>query len=164
MPTILNYRQAEQWQQLNLKSIYASYYYISKIERQKKQVLDISSHSENERLMFIFANTFELICSFKQFKTQDVYPMLQTLKMTVVCLPRSLFDTERSYVDEYVLTLILRNQLQSLMEYKTTQSIFGQIFGETLDRKMSIFDDKFNPQAAICITSVYSSVLVATKS
>lgn len=49
------------------------------------------------------------------------------------------------------------------MDYKTTQNIFGQIFGEQMDRKISIFDDKFNPQAAICITSVYSSILVATK-
>jgi hypothetical protein len=31
------------------------------------------------------------------------------------------------------------------MEYRTTQNLFGQIFGETYDRKTSIFDDKFNP-------------------
>jgi hypothetical protein len=84
--------------------------------------------------------------------------------MTVKYLPISLFDSERSYVDEYILTLILRNQLQSLMEYRTTQQVFGQIFGETYDRKMSIFDDSFSPQAAICLTNVYCSVLVATKS
>jgi len=114
--------------------------------------------------MFIFANTFELLGSFSQFDVVVVYPMLQTLKMTVKYLPRSLFDFERSFVDEYILTLVLRNQLQSLMDYKTTQSIFGQIFGETIDRKISIFDDKFSPQAAVCVTSVFSSILVATKS
>lgn len=70
--------------------------------------------------MFIFANTFEFLGSLGQFDVAKVYPMLQTLRMTVKYLPRSLFDYERSFVDEYILTLILRNQLQSLMDYKTT--------------------------------------------
>lgn len=33
-----------------------------------------------------------------------------------------------------------------------------------MDRKVSIFDQSFNPQAATCLTKVYSMILVATKS
>ena len=83
------------------------------------------STQDAERFMFIFANTFELLASFSQFEVKDIYPLLQTLKFTVKHLPKSLFDYERSFVDEYILTLILRNQLQVLMDYKTTQNIFG---------------------------------------
>ena len=62
-------------------------------------------------MMFIFANTFELLTHLDKFEVPDIYPMLQTLKMTVKYLPKSLFNHERSFVDEYILTLILRNQL-----------------------------------------------------
>ena len=86
--------------------MYASYYYVTKVELMAQKSVKAA---EAERLMFIFANTFELLGTFGQFDVSEVYPMLQTLKMTVKYLPRSLFDYERSFVDEYILTLILRN-------------------------------------------------------
>ena len=106
LPTILNYRAINKWRQLNLKDIYASYYYVTRVELVSQKSVNAQ---EAERLIFIFANTFDLLASFGQFEVKDVYPMLQTLKMTVKYLPRSLFDYERSFVDEYILTLVLRN-------------------------------------------------------
>jgi len=100
---------------------------------------------EAEKYMFIFANLFELALTLPQLTVAEVYPMLQTLKVLVKYLPKILFDTERSFVDEYYLTLILRNQLFKLFEYQTTARVFAIVFGELRDRKHSIFDQTFNP-------------------
>lgn len=75
-------------------------------------------------------------------------------------LTRSIFDTSRSVVDEYILTLILRRQLSTILDFKTTSKLFGTIFGERVDKKHSIFEDTFNPQAAIAITKIYSTILL----
>lgn len=78
-------------------------------------------------------------------------------------LSRSIFDTTRSRVDEYIMTYILRNQLSSILDFKTTSKLFGTIFGERVDKKHSIFEDSFNPQAAIAISKVYSCVLLISR-
>lgn len=65
---------------------------------------------QSEALMFIFANTFDLLCNLPGLSNiQEVFPMLQILRSFVKYLPRSLFDAERSFVDEYILTMVLRN-------------------------------------------------------
>ena len=53
--------------------MYASYYYVPKVELMAQKSL---KPTEAERLMFIFANTFELLGSFSQFDVNIVYPML----------------------------------------------------------------------------------------
>lgn len=49
------------------------------------------------------------------------------------------------------------------MDFKTTSKLFGTIFGEQVDKKHSIFEDSFNPQAAIAITKVYSKILLISR-
>ena len=92
-----------------------------------------------------------------------IYPVLQVLEVTVNHLSRSIFDMSRSLVDEYIMTLILRNQLQAILDFKTTSKLFGTVFGETVDKKHSIFEDSFNPQAAIALTKIYSTILMISR-
>lgn len=61
------------------------------------------------------------------------------------------------------MTLILRNQLSTILDFKTTSKLFGTIFGERVDKQHSIFEDSFNPQAAIAITKVYSNILIISR-
>lgn len=49
------------------------------------------------------------------------------------------------------------------MDFKTTNKVFGSIFGEKVDKKHSIFEDKFNPQAAIAITMIYSTIIMTSR-
>jgi len=102
---------------------------------------------KKERKMFIFANTFELLHSklILTMNNFDSYPVLQCLEVTVPHLARSIFDTSRSSVDEYIMTLILRNQMSAILDYKTTSKLFGTVFGEKVGKKHSIFEDSFNP-------------------
>ena len=68
---------------------------------------------KQERKMFIFANTFELLHSYLIYRMDgfEIYPVLQCLEVTVHHLAKSIFDMSRSAVDEYIMTLLLRNQL-----------------------------------------------------
>lgn len=102
---------------------------------------------KSERKMFIFSNTFELLLTHMVTKTDvfGFYPALQCLEVTVNHLSRSIFDQNRSVVDEYIMTLILRNQLSTILDFKTTSKLFGTIFGERVDKRHSIFEDSFNP-------------------
>ena len=90
-----------------------------------------------------------------------IYSALQCLEVTVHHLPRSIFDMSRSTVDDYIMTILLKNQLQAILDYKTTSKLFGTVFGERADKeKHSIFEDTFNPQAAISLTKIYSTILI----
>ena len=97
--------------------------------------------------MFIFANTFELLHTkfINEMTTFEVYPILQVLESTVQHLSRRIFDLDNASIDDYIMTTILRNQLVLILDFKTTSKIFGHIFGETVDKKHSIFEDSFNP-------------------
>lgn len=100
--------------------------------------------------MFIFANTFELLHShfIKTMNAFEFYPVLQCLEVLVNHLSRSIFDMQRSSVDEYIMTLILRNQMRAILEFEITSKLFGTIFGEKISKdfeKHSIFEDCFNP-------------------
>ena len=61
--------------------------------------------------MFIFSNTFELLLTHMIYKMDvfDFYPAMQCLEVNVQHLSRSIFDTSRSRVDEYIMTFILRS-------------------------------------------------------
>jgi len=61
------------------------------------------------------------------------------------------------------MTVILRNQLVHILDFKTTSKIFGHVFGEAVNKKHSIFEDYFNPQAAIALTKTYSTLLMTSK-
>lgn len=50
-----------------------------------------------------------------------------------------------------------------LLDHKTTSKLFGLVFGEQVDKKVSLFHDSFNPQAAISLTKIYSNVLMIAK-
>ena len=121
---------------------------------------------KSERKMFIFSNTFDLLHSFLIYRMDgfEIYPVLQCLEVTVHHLAKSIFDMTRSTVDEYIMTLLLRNQLQAILDFKTTSKLFGTVFGERADKeKHSIFEDTFNPQAAISITKIYSTILLISR-
>ena len=67
-------------------------------------------------------------------------------------MSRRIFDTENASIDDYIMTVILRNQLVYLLDFRTTSRIFGHIFGEESIanplpniKKHSIFEDTFNP-------------------
>ena len=99
---------------------------------------------KSERKMFIFSNTFDLLHSFLIYRMDgfEIYPVLQCLEVTVHHLAKSIFDMTRSAVDEYIMTLLLRNQLQAILDFKTTSKLFGTVFGERADKeKHSIFED-----------------------
>ena len=66
-------------------------------------------------------------------------------------------------MEDHILVLVLRNQVQAIMDFKTTNKVFGTIFGEKLDKKVSIFEDQFNPQAAIAITMIYSTIIMTSR-
>jgi len=100
--------------------------------------------------MFIFANTFELLNTvfITKMNVFDVYPVLQCLQVTVNHLSKAIFDPNRSLVDDHILVIILRNQVMSIVDFKTTSKLFGSIFGEKpVNRKenFSIWEDSFNP-------------------
>lgn len=120
---------------------------------------------KSERKMFIFGNTFDILLQHMVYKYDnfEMYPALQCLEITVAHLTRAIFDPSRSLVDEYIMTLILRSQLQTILDFKTTSVLFGAVFGEKYDKKKSIFDDSFNPQAAIAITKIYSTILLISR-
>lgn len=106
--------------------------------------------NKDERKMFIFANTFELLHNHLVHKLTafEIYPILQCLELTVGHLSRSIFDMQRSSIDEYIMTLLLRHQLRAILEYDTTSKLFGTVFGERVSsktQKYSIFEDTFNP-------------------
>lgn len=65
----------------------------------------IAETAKSERKMFIFANTFELLLTHMVIKMDvfDFYPALQCLEVTVQHLTRSIFDTSRSLVDDYIM-------------------------------------------------------------
>ena len=44
-----------------------------------------------------------------------------------------------------------------------TSNLFGIVFGQSQDPKAAIFGPTFNPQAAICLTKVYSTFLMLTR-
>jgi len=67
------------------------------------------------------------------------------LDFTSAHLARRIFDTERASIDDHIKIVILRNPLQHILDYKTTSKIFGQVFGEQVNSKHSIFEDQFNP-------------------
>ena len=141
---------------VDLKRLYQSFYFqkLSSLdEEEEKQAAreaaghSIQEHQKSERKMFIFSNTFELLLTHMIYKMDvfDFYPALQCLEVTVQHLSRSIFDSTRSRVDEYIMTYILRSQLQTILDFKTTSKLFGTIFGERVDKKHSIFEDTFNP-------------------
>ena len=163
--------QANDPLRINFKLMYQSFYFSklcnldeeeSKHAQREAEGNQIPETQKSERKMFIFSNTFELLLTHLIYKIDvfEMYPALQCLEVTVQHLTRSIFDTSRSVVDEYILTLILRRQLQTILDFKTTSKLFGTIFGERVDKRHSIFEDTFNPQAAIAITKVYSTILL----
>jgi len=96
--------------------------------------------------MFIFSNVFELLHSYiVPEQQQSVYPALKILTITAPHLLRSIFDFERSFVDDHILNLTLRSQLYGFLDYKFTQNLFGLVFLESYDKKVSVFEDSFNP-------------------
>jgi hypothetical protein len=58
---------------------------------------------------------------------------------------------------------ILRNQLTLIEDFKTTSKIFSHVFGESVQNKHSIFEDSFNPQAAISLTKIYSTIMMISR-
>jgi hypothetical protein len=100
--------------------------------------------------MFIFANTFEmlhtkLLTDAKESDNFELYPLFQVLEYTSGHLSKRLFDTVNASIDDPIKITLLRYQLHALLDYKTTSKLFGQIFGEKVDSKHSIFEDQFNP-------------------
>ncbi len=73
--------------------------------------------------------------------TFEIYPVLQCLQVTVNHLSRAIFDPNRSVVDDHILVIILRNQVSAILDFKTTAKLFGHIFGEKVNKKISIFED-----------------------
>lgn len=67
------------------------------------------------------------------------------LEYGVQHLGRRIFDLENASIDDYIMTVILRNQLVPILDFKATSKVFGHIFGENVNNKHSIFDDNFNP-------------------
>ena len=126
---------------VDFKRVYQSFYF-SKLstldEEETKQATNeaqghlILETQKSERKMFIFSNTFELLLThmIHNMDVFEFYPALQCLEVTVQHLTRSIFDQNRSRVDEYIMTLILRNQLSTILDFKTTSKLFGTIFGE----------------------------------
>jgi hypothetical protein len=124
--------------------------------------------SKEERKMFIFANTFELLHLHLVHKLTafEMYPIFQCLELTVGHLSRSIFDMQRSSIDEYIMTLLLRHQLRAILEFDTTSKLFGTVFGERISlktQKHSIFEDTFNPQAAASLAKIYTTILMISK-
>ena len=105
LPTILKYSTL--WPTLRVKEVFASFFFTWKelMATNKKEL----SLREQEPLLFVFANTMELACTLPNLDVQSLYPMLQVLRNLVKYLPISLLDANRSFVDEYYLTVILRN-------------------------------------------------------
>jgi hypothetical protein len=118
--------------------------------------------------MFIFANTFEilharLLKGDRSVTNFELYPVLQVLEFTAQHLAKRIFDSERASIDDHIKIVILRNQLSHILDYKTTSKIFGHVFGENIHSKHSIFEDFFNPQAAISLTKIYSTILMIAR-
>lgn len=138
-----------------------------KEEEKKGDASSVSGNAVNEvnkeeRKMFIFANTFEIMLEklISEMNTYEIYPVFQVLEITVNHLSKRVFDHENASIDDYIMTIILRNQLSTILDFRTTSKVFGLVFGESIKSKHSIFEDEFNPQAAISLTKVYSSILM----
>ena len=127
----------------------------------------IGELQKNETKMFIFANTFEMlhtkIIGAKKTDNYELYPILQVLEYTAGHLGKRIFDQERASIDDHIKIFILRTQLSAILDYKTTSKLFGHVFGESVNSKHSIFEDHFNPQAAISLTKVYSTILMIAR-
>jgi len=125
---------------IDFKLLFSSYYFdkVSAEESKSTAMGELMVEtSKDERQMFIFANTFELLhCHLVRcMDAFQMYPVLQCLEVTVGHLSRSIFDMQRSSIDEYIMTLLLRNQLRSILEFETTSKLFGTIFGERVSLK-----------------------------
>jgi len=127
--------------------------------------LVLGEHLKEERKMFVFSNTFELLHQrlIAELNQYEILPALQVLELTAPHLSRRLFDLERASVDDYIMTTVLRNQLVTMLDFKTTSKVFGLVFGEQVNKKVSIFHDSFNPQAAVALNKVFASVLMTCK-
>lgn len=79
--------------------------------KKDKQGNLIGETQKQERKMFIFSNTFELLHSklVHEMNTFDIYPALQVLESTVQHLGRRIFDLEKASIDDYIMITILRN-------------------------------------------------------
>ena len=133
--------------------------------KQDSQGNMIGELKKDEGKMFIFANTFELLHTklLDSDNNFELYPVLQVLEYTSQHLARKIFDTERASMDDHIKIVILRNQLSHILDFNTTSKIFGHVFGEQVNSKHSIFEDFFNPQAAISLTKIYSTILMIAR-
>ena len=172
IPTILRYMVPLLAQiPVNFNNVFKSYFYCKKADMafqdQEEQKIEsqgnlITETAKDERKMFIFANSFELLHSklLSSMNAFEIYPVLLVLEATVQHLSRRVLDSENASVDDYIMTTILRNQLRLIEDFKTTSRIFGLVFGESVKSKHSIFEDSFNPQAAITLTKIYSTIMM----
>ena len=175
LPTIHKYMlPLLQEVKINYKNVCQAYYFSRKLDMNEEEKEEAKRESEghlitelrkDERKMFIFANMFELMLTtlINQMTAFEIYPVFQVLESTVQHLSRRIFDLDNASVDDYIMTTILRNQLSMILDFKTTSKIFGLIFGESVKSKHSIFDDAFNPQAAISLTKIYSTILMISR-
>lgn len=124
LPTINKYfmpmLSKPEFQGINFKNLFQSYYFSKKVdmneeekEEEKKDLQGnlINELQKNERKMFIFANTFELLHSklINELNAYDIYPVFQVLEATVQHLSKRTFDLENASIDDYIMTTILRN-------------------------------------------------------
>ena len=164
----------EEFRPISIKNLYQSFYYSKQVDmsenekeeaKQDSQGNMIGELKKDEGKMFIFANTFELLHTklLDSDNNFELYPVLQVLEYTSQHLARKIFDTERASIDDHIKIVILRNQLSHILDFKTTSKIFGHVFGEQVNSKHSIFEDFFNPQAAISLTKIYSTILMIAR-
>mmetsp|Transcript_10499 Transcript_10499/g.10558 ORF Transcript_10499/g.10558 Transcript_10499/m.10558 type:complete len:101 (-) Transcript_10499:6-308(-) len=100
--------------------MFSSYYFSKKLDMDQKEMEESKKDSEgylineaqkSEKKMFIFANTFELMHQrlIGYMNAFEIYPVLQVLESTAFHLSRKTFDTENASIDDYIMTLVLRN-------------------------------------------------------
>ena len=111
---------------------------------------------KNEKKMFIFSNTLDLLLKLEYKDANEILPLLQIIETTSQHLPKRLFETD--YLDDHPTILLLREALSQLMDFKNTQKIFYFVFGPTLAH------DSFNPECAMALIKIYSQILMICKS
>ena len=60
---------------MKLKELFASFYFVYKAEKPSSLQLSVNS-KVTERLIFVFANTFELAAKLPDLTVNEAYPML----------------------------------------------------------------------------------------
>ena len=68
---------------------------------------------------------------------------------------------EGSYLNDTFIQDCARRQLELFTDTNVAFSLFGVIFGCTLDKgNNQLFGDEFNPQSALALTTLYSKVIM----